>query len=81
MNKATATERANWIRPLPERLVNKIAAGEVIERPASVLKELVENACDAGATQVDVIVEKSGVGKIEVHDNGFGIRASQLEIA
>jgi DNA mismatch repair protein MutL len=81
MNKAITAERANWIRPLPERLVNKIAAGEVIERPASVLKELVENACDAGATQVDVIVEKSGVGKIEVHDNGSGIRASQLEIA
>ncbi len=81
MSKAITEKAANWIRPLPERLVNKIAAGEVIERPASVLKELVENACDAGATQVDVIVEKSGVGKIEVHDNGSGIRASQLEIA
>ncbi len=81
MSRLTTEKATNWIRPLPERLVNKIAAGEVIERPASVLKELVENACDAGATQVDVIVEKSGVGKIEVHDNGSGIRASQLEIA
>ncbi len=81
MNKVAVDKQANWIRPLPERLVNKIAAGEVIERPASVLKELVENACDAGATQVDVIVEKSGMGKIEVHDNGSGIRSSQLEIA
>ncbi len=81
MSNTTVENQANWIRPLPERLVNKIAAGEVIERPASVLKELVENACDAGATQVDVIVEKSGMGKIEVHDNGSGIRSSQLEIA
>lgn len=70
-----------WIRPLPERLVNKIAAGEVIERPASVVKELVENAIDARATQIEVIIEKAGITRIEVHDNGVGISSEQLEIA
>lgn len=78
MTDTILTER-RWIRPLPERLVNKIAAGEVIERPASVLKELVENAIDAGADRIDVRIEKSG--GIEVHDNGCGISSEQLEIA
>ncbi len=77
----TTLTRPRWIRPLPERLVNKIAAGEVIERPASVLKELVENAIDAGADRIDVKIEKSGVTRIEVHDNGCGISSEQLEIA
>ena len=86
MTETTDTARKTliqrrWIRPLPERLVNKIAAGEVIERPASVLKELVENAIDSGAKRIDVVVEKSGVTRIEVHDNGCGISSEQLEIA
>ncbi|SYZ73214.1 putative DNA mismatch repair protein MutL [Candidatus Zixiibacteriota bacterium] len=70
-----------WIKPLPERLINKIAAGEVIERPAAVLKELVENSLDAGATKIDIIVEKSGTKSITILDNGCGIPAEQMEIA
>jgi DNA mismatch repair protein MutL len=69
------------IRPLPERLVNKIAAGEVVERPASVVKELVENAVDAGATRIDIVVEKSGSKLIRIVDNGRGIPEDQIEIA
>lgn len=70
-----------WIRPLPERLVNKIAAGEVIERPAAVLKELVENSFDSDATRIDIIIEKSGTKLISVMDNGCGILPEQVEIA
>jgi DNA mismatch repair protein MutL len=70
-----------WIRPLPERLINKIAAGEVVERPASVVKELVENALDAGADRIEIIIEKSGTRLIRIVDNGLGIDENQIEIA
>ncbi len=70
-----------WIRPLPERLINKIAAGEVVERPASVVKELVENALDAGSTRIEIIIEKSGTRLIKIVDNGCGIDEEQVEIA
>ncbi|MBM7632668.1 DNA mismatch repair endonuclease MutL [Geomicrobium sediminis] len=71
----------NTIIQLDEHLSNKIAAGEVVERPASVVKELLENAIDAGSTEIDVAVEEGGLSSIVIIDNGHGVPEDEVELA
>src|SRR5512142_2641238 len=69
------------IRQLPSVVVNRIAAGEVIERPAAAVKELVENAIDAGATRIDITLREGGQALIAVADNGHGMSRDELALA
>jgi len=69
------------VHRLSTHLANQIAAGEVVERPSSVLKELIENSLDAGATQIDLDIEKGGIGMVRVRDNGSGIHVDDMLLA
>src|SRR2546423_12840404 len=69
------------VRQLPEQIVNRIAAGEVVERPASVVKELVENAIDAGANRIDIFSDGGGRRRIGITDDGSGMSYGDLALA
>ena len=69
------------IRHLPNTLINQIAAGEVVERPSAVVKELVENAIDAKANSIEIKIENGGKSLISIQDNGIGMDREELSVA
>ncbi|MCE2922010.1 MAG: ATP-binding protein, partial [bacterium] len=81
MSAAPITAPRPAIRLLPETTANRIAAGEVVERPAAALKEIVENALDAGARRIAVTLEGGGMDRILVEDDGFGMGPDDLALA